>query len=51
MVTQFKERSFLMSFFVTLSAVAVMLLYAVPGWVLVKAKAFHTPRYLLFQSF
>ncbi len=28
-----------MSFFVTLSAVAVMLLYAVPGWVLVKSKA------------
>lgn len=28
-----------MSFFVTLSAVAVMLVYAVPGWCLVRAKA------------
>lgn len=50
MVTQFKERSFLMSFFVTLSAVAVMLLYAVPGWVLVKAKAVSHPQIPAFSK-
>ncbi len=39
-----------MSFFVTLSAVAVMLLYAVPGWVLVKSKAVSHPQIPAFSK-
>ncbi len=39
-----------MSFFVTLSAVAVMLVYAVPGWCLVKSKAVNSSQIPAFSK-